>query len=79
MVTRTAGCNMVISGWVCSTVEDFHFFRKKLGSPKKDEHDQNHGISEGRAFKNIELINDCGINCLISHRQHRSYCHNETI
>ena len=55
MITRTAGCNMVISGWVWSIVKDFHFFRKELGlgSPKKDEHDQSHGISGGRACKNV--------------------------
>ena len=35
MITHTAKCNMVISGWVWSTVEDSHFFRKELASPKK--------------------------------------------
>ena len=30
MIKRNAGCNMVISGWVWSTVEDFHFSRKEL-------------------------------------------------
>ena len=46
-------CNMVISKWMWLTVEDFHFFRKELGSRKKDKHDLNHGISGGRAYKNI--------------------------
>ena len=44
---------MVISGWVWSTVADFNFFRKELGSPKKDEHDPNHGISGVRAYKDV--------------------------
>ena len=54
MIMRTTGCNMVISGWMWSTVEDFHFSRRELGGPKKDEHDQNHGITGGRAYKNFD-------------------------
>ena len=51
---RTTGCNMVISRWMWSTVEDFHFSRRELGGMKKDEHDQNHGITGGRAYKNFD-------------------------
>ena len=29
------------------------FFIKELGRPKKDENDQNHDISGGKAYKNI--------------------------
>ena len=66
MVTRTAGCNMVISRWVWSTVGKFQtFFRNELGCRKKAITDQNHDIS-GVEYKNIDWINDCGINCLIS-------------
>ena len=54
MVTRTAGCDVVTSIWVCSTVGKFlTFFIKELGRPKKDENDPNHGISGGKAYKNI--------------------------
>ena len=31
----------------------FSFFRKELGSPKKDEHDPNHGFSGVRAYKDV--------------------------
>ena len=66
MVTRTAGCNMVISGWVRLTVGKFQtFFRNELGRRKKVITDKNHEISGGRVQK-FDLINDCGINCLIS-------------
>ena len=30
-----------------------NFFIKKLGRLKKDENDPNHGISRGKAYKNI--------------------------
>ena len=54
MVTRTAGCKMIISGWVYSIVRKFlTFFIKELGRPKKDENDPNHGISGGKAYKTI--------------------------
>ena len=52
MVTRTAGCNMVISGWVRSAVGKFQtFFRNELGRRKKAITDQNHEISGGRVQK----------------------------
>ena len=37
MVTRTAGCNMVISRWVgvVNRGKVLTFFRKELGSPKR--------------------------------------------
>ena len=31
----------------------FSLFRKELGSPKKDEHDPNHGFSGVRAYKDV--------------------------
>ena len=41
MVTRTAGCDMVTSSWVCSTVGKFlTFFIKELG----DENDPNQNM-----------------------------------
>ena len=65
MVRCTAGCNMVISGWVWSIVGKFlTSFRKELGRPEKSITDQNH-ISGGRV-KNIDVINNCGLNCLIN-------------
>ena len=42
-----------------------NFFRNELGRRKKAITDQNHEIS-GVEYKNIDLINDCGIKCLIS-------------
>ena len=52
MVVRTAGYNMVISGWVRSTVGKFQtFFRNELGRQKKAKADQNHEISGGRVQK----------------------------
>ena len=52
MVTRTAGCNMAISGWVRSAMGKFQtFFRNELGRRKKAITDQNHEISGGRVQK----------------------------
>ena len=52
MVRCTAGCNMVISGWVGSTVGKFQtFFRNELGRRKKAITDQNHEVSGGRVQK----------------------------
>ena len=52
MVMHTAGCNMVISRWVWSTVGKFQtFFRNELGRLKKVKTDQNHEIKWGRVQK----------------------------
>ena len=52
MVRCTAGCNMVISGWVWSIVGKYlTSFRKELGRPEKSITDQNHDISGGRVQK----------------------------
>ena len=52
MIRLTAGRNMVISGWVWSTVGKFQtFFRNELGRQKKAIADQNHDISEGGVSK----------------------------
>ena len=67
MVRRTAGCNMVVSGWVWSTVGKFlTSFRKELGRRKKAITDQNHDISGGKVQKYRCVINNCRLNCLIS-------------
>ena len=52
MVRRTAGCNMVISGWVWSIVRKFvTSFRKELGRPEKSITGQNHDIGGSRVQK----------------------------
>ena len=58
---------MIISSWVCSAVVKFlTFFSKELGRPKKDENDQNHDISGGKAYKNIASTVCYWINYVIS-------------
>ena len=59
MITLTAKCNIVISGWVWS------LFYDGVRKFEKNENDQNHGISGGRAYKNVGSTICYWINYLI--------------